>query len=105
MRCGADLRSDMTNEPIINEATATGADVTGSVVDSSGGYLPPISFQELHQAGRISMPYAEEYSEGYGPLGDSSLDGSTTSESMDPLEAFVDAWAHAGPSPTTPLLP
>jgi len=95
----------MAHEPIIDQATATGHDATGNVVDASGGYLPPISFQELHQAGRISMPYAEEYSEGYGPLGDSYLDGSDSIESTDPLEAFVDAWAHAGPSPTGPLLP
>ena len=39
-------------------------------MDPSNSYVPPISFEELYQAGRLSMPYAEVYEEGYGPLGD-----------------------------------
>lgn len=98
MPCNADPRSDMAHEPIINERPATGR-------DGAGGYVSPISFQELHQAGRLSMPFAEEYAEGYGPLGDTYNDGSTVTDSTDPLEAFVDVWAHAGPSPASPILP
>lgn len=85
----------MAHEPMITEGTT----------DQVGGYLPPISFEELHQAGRLSMPFAEEYAEGYGPLGDTYTDGSPSNESTDPLEAFVDAWAHAGTSPAGPILP
>ena len=66
------------------------------------GYVPPISFQELHEAGRLSIPGAEEYQEGYGPLGDPS---EVLIDVADPLEAFVDAWAHAGQTPAAPLLP
>jgi hypothetical protein len=66
------------------------------------GYVPPISFQELHDAGRLSMPGAEAYEEGYGPLGDPS---DATPDAADPLEAFVDAWANAGHAPVEPLLP
>ena len=66
------------------------------------GYVPPISFQELHRAGRLSMPGAEAYEEGYGPLGDPT---DVVSELNDPLEAFVDAWASAGHAPAEPLLP
>ena len=65
-------------------------------------YVPPISFQELHEAGRLSMPGAEEYQEGYGPLGDPS---EASTDVGDSLEAFVDAWASAGHTPTGPLLP
>ena len=48
------------------------------------------------------MPGAEEYQEGYGPLGDPS---EVLIDVADPLEAFVDAWAHAGQTPADPLLP
>ena len=70
--------------------------------DRLRGYVPPISFQELHDAGRILLPGADIEADGYGPLGDPS---DAPIESIDALEAFVDAWAHAGPSPTDPLLP
>lgn len=70
--------------------------------DVTGDYVPPISFQELHDAGRLVLPGADAYDEGYGPIGDP---GDVTSEQVDPLEAFVDAWAQAGQTPTEPLLP
>jgi hypothetical protein len=68
----------------------------------AAGYVPPISFQELHQAGRLSMPGAEAYEEGYGPLGDPT---GTPQDPDDALEAFVAAWASAGHTPVEPLLP
>lgn len=68
----------------------------------SGTYLPPISFQELHEAGRLVMPGADLYAEGYGPLGDPA---ETMSDPTDRLAAFVEAWAAAGPSPAEPILP
>lgn len=70
--------------------------------DRPSGYVPPISFEELHAAGRIVLPGADVEADGYGPLGDPS---ELTIQSTDPLEAFVDAWAHAGQTPTDPLLP
>ncbi|UDY36908.1 hypothetical protein [Dermatobacter hominis] len=66
------------------------------------GYVPPISFQELHEAGRLSMPGAEAYEEGYGPIGEAT---DASQEPTDRLEAFVDAWASAGHTPAEPLLP
>ena len=71
-------------------------------MDPSNSYIPPISFEELYQAGRLSMPYAEVYEEGYGFLGDPT---EVSVELVDPLEAFVDAWAAASPAPTDALLP
>lgn len=82
------------------ETTPTTADLDLS--SHAGGYVPPISFQELHEAGRLSMPGAEEFQEGYGPIGDPS---EVSTDAADPLEAFVDAWAHAGQTPAGPLLP
>ena len=66
------------------------------------GYVPPISFEELRDAGRLSMPGAEAYDEGYGPIGDPS---DPAQDPNDALEAFVDAWANAGHTPIEPLLP
>ena len=68
----------------------------------SDNYLPPISFQELHEAGRLVMPGAESYTEGFGPIGDPA---DSSFEPTDRLEAFVEAWAAAGPRPTAPILP
>lgn len=70
--------------------------------DDHESYVPPISFQELHEAGRLSMPGAEAYEEGYGPIGDPSA---ASPDPTDALEAFVDAWASAGHTPAEPLLP
>jgi hypothetical protein len=75
---------------------------TTDTTAGSDGYVPPISFQELHEAGRLSMPGAEAYEEGYGPIGDPT---DPAQEATDPLEAFVDAWASAGHTPSEPLLP
>lgn len=69
---------------------------------SETNYIPPISFEELYRAGRLTTPFADVYEEGYGPLGDPS---DNLVELVDPLEAFVDAWANAGPAPTDTLLP
>lgn len=65
-------------------------------------YLPPISFAELCEAGRLSLPGADAYAEGYGPVGDPS---ERTESGIDQLEAFVEAWASAGQAPTEPILP
>jgi len=69
---------------------------------SNHEYLPPISFAELYEAGRLSLPGADAYAEGYGPLGD-PCEPCTTE--VDELEAFVAAWAGASPGATGPLLP
>lgn len=68
----------------------------------NNGYLPPISFAELYEAGRLALPGADAYAEGYGPLGDPC---EHCPSEVDELEAFVAAWAAAGPAPTDPLLP
>lgn len=68
---------------------------------SSNDYLPPISFAELHEAGRLSMPGADAYTEGYGPIGDPV---ERQVGALDDLEAFLEAWAAAGQSPSDPLL-
>ncbi|MBS1839019.1 MAG: hypothetical protein JST64_15095 [Actinobacteria bacterium] len=65
-------------------------------------YLPPISFSELYEAGRLSLPGADAYAEGYGPLGDPC---EHCPSEIDQLEAFVEAWAAGGQAPSDQLLP
>lgn len=64
-------------------------------------YLPPISFAELYEAGRLSLPGAEAYAEGYGPIGD-PCEHETCD--VDELEAFVTAWAGPGPATAEQIL-
>lgn len=69
---------------------------------STHEYLPPISFAELCEAGRLSLPGADAYAEGYGPIGDPCEHPVTD---IDQLEAFVVAWASGGETLTDPTLP
>lgn len=72
------------------------------MTDSPNEYLPPISFAELCDAGRLSLPGADVYAEGYGPIGDPC---DRPVAEIDQLEAFVEAWAAAGCTPAEPILP
>ena len=60
-------------------------------------YVPPVTFEEVWANGHRAVPAPGAGDGEYGPL--EGAPSGTTVTVPDSLEAFVDAWGTAGPSP------
>jgi hypothetical protein len=66
-------------------------------------YVPPISFAEVWASGHRAVPAPGADDLGYGPLTDAPC--GEFEPVPDSLEAFVDTWGAAGPSPADTPFP